>query len=115
MKKAYFSLGTSFYTLSADSSPLARNSNNLNSSSILSAYLLDYNLSRSNFSLSSSDPYVESNPAKPLLTFVTSDSTVYQDSYNNFIFTLSGTTTEGTLNNFRHRESVARDFVSVIN
>jgi hypothetical protein len=115
MKKAYFSLGTGFYTLSADSSSSTQTSASSNAGGILSAYLLDYNLSRSNFALDFTAHSTNLNSTKPLLTFVTSDSTVYQDSYNNFIFALAGTSTEGALNNFRHRESSVKYFASAIN
>ena len=101
MKKAYLPMNTSDYSLSYSNISSLSSPKNTKKDALLSAYLLDYPLSHSNISLApysvASDMSVISN-----YTLFNSDNTIYQDSYNNYLFSLSTTSITSNFNAYNN-------------
>jgi hypothetical protein len=114
MKKMYFGLNSSSYSLSYDNltTKEALSYKDSSVSSLASAYLLDYNLSYSSISVNSTLSTLPVNNITQYSNLFSLDNTLYQDSYNNYAFSLSSTSTTTNLNNFRHRRSSLNNFTS---
>jgi hypothetical protein len=111
-KKLFFNSDNSFYKLSyepysAVKDSLTRNPN----SSVIAAYNLDYSLSSSLIKLpnSSENNLLTDLNYKNLFT-VNTDKTVYQDSYNNFLFTMSTTTLVNTRSAYAYSNCKPKNF-----
>ena len=106
-KKYSFSSSTADYSLFyTASNPVDITSEN-NYKSVLSAYLLDYELMSSNLSLFSTIQQKQSSLDSLLYT---PDSTVYQDSYNNYLLALSSTTLTTRYNNYSYSKANTNTF-----
>jgi hypothetical protein len=115
MKKLYFNLSTDSYSLSFDDSLDTYTNKNLSSTttnSILEAYLLDYSLSYSNLSVVTSATPGLVSTSNSRINLLNLDNTIYQDSYNNYIFSLSSTNLTTNFNSFKHREVLLSTFTS---
>ena len=111
-KKLFFNSNNSLYRLSYE--PSSNTDNILDGSlnnPIISAYNLDYNLSSSLIKLvDSANAMPATNTGyKNLFTF-NSDKTVYQDSYNNFLFSISTTTSVKTPSSYTYLKSNPSNF-----
>ena len=110
-KKMLLGLNHSTYTLNFEPSSAVSTSNDLSSSSVTTAYLLDYDLMHSLLALpSSSSSEAKSNFNSSNLTLVSSDKTVYQDSFNNYLFNISTTTLSNNLSNYRYSNTKTSSF-----
>ena len=115
MKKMNFGLNTSTYTLTNNNDHAYKDSlTKSNSSSILSAYLLDYNLSYSSISLSNSASVLTNSGSRLNANLSSSDSTVYQESFNNYLLSLSSTNLVSNYNNFNYSKVPCKSFTANI-
>lgn len=113
MKKMYFGLNTSTYVLTNTSNQVRKDSLVKSSSfSILSAYLLDYNLSYSSVSLSNSASTLTSINANVSANLSSSDSTIYQESFNNYLLSLNSTSLVSNYNNFDYTTVPCKSFTA---
>jgi hypothetical protein len=106
-KKYAFSSNTSDYSLYYNASNLEKTIEENSYKSILSAYLLDYELMSSNLSLHSATQEQQSTSDSLLYT---PDNTVYQDSYNNYLLALSSTTLTTKYNNYSYNKINTKAF-----
>ena len=103
MKKMYLTHANNTYKLTYNTdtkvaSNVATNSIN----SLLSAYLLDYDLSHSALSLSATYTNLAKSTGSSSVLYTT-DNTIYQDSFNNYLLALSTTSLTTTYNNYTYR------------
>jgi hypothetical protein len=106
-------LGTnhSTYTLNFEPDSGSNIANSVDSSSIATAYLLDYDLMQSLLTLPSATSYeVSTSFNAHNLTLVSSDKTVYQDSFNNYLFNISTTTLSNNLSNYKYSNTKSSSF-----
>ena len=109
MKKFYIA-SSNLYTLSYSTSNQANDTKVYQSiDPLLSAHLLDYSLSSSNIRLNLHSPSTAENFTK-LTNIYTPDTTVYQDSLNSYLLSLSTTTLVGNFNNFSHNQIITNKF-----
>jgi hypothetical protein len=110
-KKMLLGLNHSTYTLNFEPSSTSNTSSSLSSSSITSAYLLDYDLMQNLLSLPTSTSNEVANSFNSHnLTLVSSDKTVYQDSFNNYLFNISTTTLSNNLSNYKYSNTKSSSF-----
>jgi hypothetical protein len=106
-KKYAFSSNTSDYSLYYEVSKSENTIRENNYKSVLSAYPLDHDQLSSNLSLSSTAQGQHSSLDSLLYT---PDSTVYQDSYNNYLLALSSTTLTTKYNNYSYNKINTKSF-----
>ena len=110
MKKMLLGLDHTTYSLNFEPSN-ADKLDNQESSSLTTAYLLDYNLMQGLLSLpSSASTEIASSLNSSNLSLVSSDKTVYQDSFNNYLFNISTTTLSGNLPSYKYSNSKVTAF-----
>lgn len=110
MKKMLLGLNHSTYSLNFEPSVTDKLTNS-ESSSLATAYLLDYNLMQNLLSLPSSTlGETESTFNNSNLSLVSGDKTVYQDSFNNYLFNISTTTLSGNLPSYKYSNSKTNTF-----
>ena len=116
MKKMFYGLDMSTYTvnLSPSSNINTDLKSNSSANSLLSAYMLDYNLSYSHLSLGSNYLYSQDIADLAKFNITNNDNTIYQDSYNNYIFSLSSTSLIANFNNFKHNKVDTNNFSSYL-
>jgi hypothetical protein len=111
-KKLFFNSSNSLYKLSYEPySSINTNLNTTSNNSVIAAYSLDYNLSSSLIKLdnSSISLFKPGTDYKNLFT-LNSDKTIYQDSYNNFLFSISTTTLIKTPSSYTYLKSTPSSF-----
>ena len=110
MKKMLLGLDHTTYSLNFEPSNSDK-LDNQESSSLTTAYLLDYNLMQGLLSLpSSASNEIASTLNSSNLSLVSSDKTVYQDSFNNYLFNISTTTLSGNLPSYKYSNSKVTAF-----
>lgn len=111
MKKTLFTLAPSTYSLSYSANDSQNLINEDSASSIAPAYLLDYQLMQNLLILPSkktsllSDEFNMKN-----VSLVTTDKTVYQDSFNSYLLNISTTTLTSSLPNYSYTRTKSNTF-----
>jgi hypothetical protein len=106
-KKFYLSSNVSNYVLNYNSYEPTSKNLSVNYQSVVSAYLQDYNLATNNLNLNVLN---NSTSASSSSVLYSTDSTIYQDSYNSYLLALSSTTLNTNFNNYIYSSIKSNEF-----
>ena len=111
MKKTLFTLAPSTYSLSYSSNNTQDLIKENNTSSIAPAYLLDYQLMQNLLVLpSKKSVFISDEFNLKNTSLITTDKTIYQDSFNNYLLNISSTTLTASLPNYSYHTTKSNTF-----